>query len=280
MGVVFGLLAAFGFGSGDFLGGRASARVPARLALLLAQAVALVGALLLVVVIHGDLTGADVRYGLAAGAANGAGLGLLYKGLAVGRASLVAPLAAVMGAVVPVTWGLVTGERPSAVVFAGIALAVTAGALIAREADQPGDEPGGACTSIALGLTAGALLGSSFVLFAHTTAESGMWPVLFARLAATVLALVAVLARPVPGDVRQSGAVRLAALAGACDVVANAFVVAGIRRDLAVVVAPIAALAPGFTVLWSMTVLREHIAPAQRAGLALALGGLVLIAAG
>jgi drug/metabolite transporter (DMT)-like permease len=280
VGVVFGLLAAFGFGSGDFLGGRASTRVPARLALLLAQAVALGGPLLLVVVIHGDVTASDVRYGLAAGAANGAGLGLLYKGLAVGRASLVAPLAAVMGAVVPVTWGLVTGERPSAVVFAGIALAVAAGALIAREADQPGDEPGRASTSIALGLTAGALLGSSFVLFAHTDAESGMWPVLFARLAATVLALVVVLARPVPGGVRQSGAVPLAALAGVCDVVANAFVVAGIRRDLAVVVAPIAALAPGFTVLWSMTVLRERVAPAQRAGLALALGGLVLIAAG
>ena len=45
-------------------------------------------------------------------------MGLLYKGLATGRASLVAPLTAVVGAVVPVTWGLITGERPSAMVYA------------------------------------------------------------------------------------------------------------------------------------------------------------------
>jgi drug/metabolite transporter (DMT)-like permease len=280
VGVVFGLLAAFGFGTGDFLGGRASARVPARLALLMSQAVALVGAVLLVVLIHGEVGGADVRYGLAAGAANGAGLGLLYKGLATGRASLVAPITAVMGAVVPVTWGLVNGERPSGVVLAGVAIAVTAGALIAREADEPGEEHGAAGTSVVLGLAAGALLGSSFVLFAHTHADSGMWPVLFARIAAITLAGIAVLARPLAGSRPERDAVRLAALAGACDVAANAFVIAGIRRDLAVVVAPIAALAPGFTVLWAMTVLHERVAGAQRAGLALALAGLVLIAAG
>ena len=280
MGVVFGLLAAFGFGTGDFLGGRASARVPARLALLVSQAVAVVGALLLVLLIHGEVTGADVRYGLAAGAANGAGLGLLYKGLAVGRASLVAPITAVMGALVPVTWGLVTGERPSAVVYGGIAVALLAAALIAREADAPGDQGASARTSIGLGLVAGTLLGTSFILFAHTDAESGMWPVLSARVAATALAAAAVLARPVPRGVLDVGSARLAALAGACDVAANALVVAGIRRDLAVVVAPIAALAPGFTVLWSLTVLHERVAPAQRLGLALALGGLVLIAAG
>ena len=60
----------------------------------------------------------------------------------------------------------------------------------------------------------------------------------------------------------------------------NAFVIAGIRRDLAVVVAPIAALAPGFTVLWAMALVHERVATAQRAGLVLALAGLVLIAAG
>jgi drug/metabolite transporter (DMT)-like permease len=246
----------------------------------MSQAVGVVGAVLLVLVIHGEVTGSDVRYGLAAGAANGAGLGLLYKGLATGRASLVAPITAVMGAVVPVTWGLVNGERPSGMVLAGVAVAVAAGALIAREADEPGEDHGSASTSVGVGLAAGALLGSSFVLFAHTQADSGMWPVLFARVAALALATVAVLARPVPRARPHGGAVRLAALAGVCDVAANAFVIAGIRRDLAVVVAPIAALAPGFTVLWAMTTLHERVAAPQRAGLALALAGLVLIAAG
>jgi drug/metabolite transporter (DMT)-like permease len=280
VGVVFGLLAALGFGSGDYLGGRASTEVPARVVLLLSQALAVGGALALVLLIHGDLTGADAAYGLAAGAANGTGLGLLYRGLAIGRASLVAPLTALTGAVVPVTWGLVSGERPSAPVLLGIALAVGAGGLITREPDDPSAARAGASTSVTLGVAAGALLGTSFVLFAQTGDGSGMWPVLFARLAGTSMAALAVIARPARGVPLTGSTVRLALAAGVCDVAANAFVVLGIRRDLAVVVAPIASLAPGFTVLWSMLLLRERTGKVQSAGLVLALGGLALIAAG
>jgi drug/metabolite transporter (DMT)-like permease len=280
VGVVFGLLAALGFGSGDFLGGRASTTVPARLVLLVSQGLAVVGALLLVVVIHGDLTRSDALYGLAAGAANGTGLGLLYRGLATGRASLVAPITALTGAIVPVTWGLVSGERPSGVVLLGIGVAVVAGGLITREADDAGHEGEAATPSIGLGVAAGALLGTSFILFAQTGEGSGMWPVLFARIAATTLATAAVVARPVRGSTFSWNWTRLALAAGVCDVAANAFVVAGIRRDLAVVVAPIASLAPGFTVLWSMVLLRERTGRVQSAGLVLALGGLALIAAG
>ncbi len=278
---MFGLLAALGFGSGDFLGGRASTTVPTRLVLLLSQSIAVVGSVVLVLVISGDLERADVGYGLAAGAANGTGLGLLYKGLATGRASLVAPLTALTGAMVPITWGLLTGERPEALVLVGIAVAVGACGLITREPDDPETAGrGGSRSSVALGLAAGALLGTSFVLFAQTTDGSGMWPVLFARLAATTLAVVAVVARPVDRTGLSPTSVRLALAAGLCDVGANAFVVAGIRQDLAVVVAPIASLAPGFTVLWALLLLREQVTGAQRTGLVLALGGLALIAAG
>jgi uncharacterized membrane protein len=45
-------------------------------------------------------------------------------------------------------------------------------------------------------------------------------------------------------------------------------------------VAPIAALAPGFTVLLAWVVLREHLGSAQRLGLASALVGIVLVATG
>jgi drug/metabolite transporter (DMT)-like permease len=61
---------------------------------------------------------------------------------------------------------------------------------------------------------------------------------------------------------------------------AIALLIVAIRNDLAVVVAPIAALGPGFTVMWAWTVLREPISRPQIAGLALALVGLALIAAG
>jgi len=47
-----------------------------------------------------------------------------------------------------------------------------------------------------------------------------------------------------------------------------------------VVVAPAAALAPAFTVMWAWVVLREHVTRHQVIGLGIALAGLVLIAVG
>ena len=51
------------------------------------------------------------------------GLVAFYRGMAAGAISLVAPIAAT-GALIPVAFGLATGERPSALQLAGIALAV------------------------------------------------------------------------------------------------------------------------------------------------------------
>jgi drug/metabolite transporter (DMT)-like permease len=46
------------------------------------------------------------------------------------------------------------------------------------------------------------------------------------------------------------------------------------------VVAPVACLAPAFTVVWAWIVLREAMSRTQWAGLALALVGLALVATG
>ncbi len=47
----------------------------------------------------------DIVYGALAGAFNIVGLGLLYHGLAHNSAGVVAPIAAVVGSIVPVVWG-------------------------------------------------------------------------------------------------------------------------------------------------------------------------------
>jgi drug/metabolite transporter (DMT)-like permease len=72
----------------------------------------------------------------------------------------------------------------------------------------------------------------------------------------------------------------LALTAGAFDVTATALLVYAVRRELLSVVAPIASLAPAFTVVLAWVLSRERINPVQRLGLALAAAGLALIAAG
>ena len=258
MAVLLGLCVAASFGSGDFLGGRASQQASTAAVLLLGQFVAVAGALAVAIVVGARVGGSDIGYGVAAGAANIAGLGLLYHGLAHGRIGVVAPLTAVVAAVVPVAWALARGERPAAIVLVGAVCAVTAGGLIAHAHDDSTNAPGQS-RGVPYAIGAGALLGASLVLYAETNDASGFWPVLAAR--ATGLVLVAL-------------------AAGALDVTANVLLLAAVRHGLLVVVAPVAALAPAFTVLWAWVVLHEHLAPAQMFGLVLALIGLVLVAAG
>jgi drug/metabolite transporter (DMT)-like permease len=121
----------------------------------------------------------------------------------------------------------------------------------------------------------------SLVFYSQTGSDSGLWPVLAARLAAATVAIlaIAVVARREPIRLPRIPR-RLAIGAGVADVSATAFLVYGIRQDLMVVVAPLAALGPGFTVMLAWSVLREPISRPQVFGLGLALVGLALIAAG
>lgn len=277
MGVVLGLVAAVLYGSGDFLGGRAAVGADIKRVLVWSQVSAAALALLFAFVVSGERVAGDLWWGVLAGVAAAAGLGLLYRALSFGRAGVVAPLTAVMGAGVPIVWGFVSGERPSSVATGGVLLAVVAAGLIAREHDESHSGSSGAV----MGLCAGVILGFGFVCYAHTGEDSGLWPVAVARVVALVLAgLVALTARRSPLEPLPANAVKTALAAGAFDVGGTVALVAGVRTELAVLVAAVVALAPGFTVVLAWRVLREEFSRVQSLGIALALAGLVAIAAG
>jgi uncharacterized membrane protein len=247
--------------------------------LFVAQLSAALGAVVLAFAFSGAPIGQDLAYGACAGFSNAIGLGLLYHGLATGRMGVVAPIAAVVAAMIPVAWGLASGEQPGGVVILGIALAVVAGGLISRETGETAAAP--VSRSVVIALFAGVGLGVSLVLYAQTGSDSGLWPVLSARIVAAIVAgvAIAVVARSEPIRLPPIPR-RLAIVAGICDVSASAFLLFGIRHALTVVVAPIAALGPGFTVMLAWKVLHEPISKLQVVGLVLALLGLALIAAG
>jgi len=274
--VFIGLLVAVGFGSGDFFGGLASRTVPTLRVVGLAQLCALVGAFAAAVAFSGSPTGKGIAFGAVAGALSVVALGALYHGLALGRMGIVAPITAVVGACIPVAWGLARGERPSAIALVGVALAVVAGGLIAREHDTA---TGGARRALGLALAAGVLFGTSFVFYIESKNDSGFWPILAGRGAAVVLVIAAVV---ITGStLRVAPPERWMAVgAGVLDVVGTVLLLVAVREDLASLVAPVAALGPAFTVAWAWGALHEPIARVQLAGLLLATVGLVLIAAG
>ena len=198
MSLLLGLVVAASFGSGDFLGGLASKRARTLVVLVVAQVCALVGAIVVAVVAGGSPTGGDFALGALGGLLNVVALGCLYQGLAVGEAGLVAPVAAVIGAVIPVGWGLATGERPPVEALVGVALAIVAGALISAE-HVDADPSVSSRSALLLALAAGAGFGASFVCYGNTNDSSEFWPVFSGRVAAvTAVVLVLAISRTKP----------------------------------------------------------------------------------
>lgn len=278
MAVLLGLLAALGFGGGDYLGGHASKRTSTATVLLVVQTVGIVISVGIIAV-HGapSLTLRDTLVSLGAGVTGVTGLAFLFRGLAVGVMGVVAPTSAVLASTMPVAWGLFQGERPTRVAGVGVVLAVVAVALIAGP--RAPDDVESRRKPLLLAFGAGVSFGVAVIMFSEAAQAAGFWPLVIGRAAAISGLVVAVVAlgsgfRPEPGDGST------ATWSGVLDVTGNAALLVGFRRGLTSLVAPIAALYPATTVILARVLLKERMRPVQVTGLALALVGLVLISAG
>ena len=118
--VLFGLAAALAWGGGDFGGGLASRRAPVFGVVLLSQVVGLLLALG-IALLRGEPfpSGPDLLVVLVAGVLGGIGITALYRGLAIGRMGIVAPVTGVLAAVIPVTAGIVLEGWPAPLVLVG-----------------------------------------------------------------------------------------------------------------------------------------------------------------
>ena len=278
MEIALGALVALAYGSGDFLGGISAKRLPTVTVLLVSQSFGLAAAVVLVLALRDAPPPAHIFVlSAASGVVLVIALGLLFRGLALGRMSIVAPLSAIGGGVLPVVWGLLRGERPSGLALAGVGVALVAAAIVGGGAEH---DPAAAISprlELALGAGAGVGFGVVFILLAESSSGSGMWPVFIARcVSVPLLAVVAIVLGRSPRMARAD--IAPVAGAGLCDVGANALVVLAVRRGLLSLVAPVASLYPATTVVLARLVLHERIGRQRAGGLALGLVGLALIA--
>ncbi len=260
------------WGASDYCGGRASRWANSAVVVLAAQlsSVPLLG-LALWLTAGGGPDGTAIAWGLLAGLSGGIGLLLLYRTLAMGAMSVVAPVTAVTSALLPLVVGLVTARPPGPLALTGAVLAVVAIGLVSL---TPG---GGRVTGpvVGIALAAGAFLGLFYVLLAPVSATAGLWPLVGVRLGVLVPTLVLVWRAGEP--VRLPGkAVRWALVTGALDVVANAAYLFAAYHGTLSVVGPIASLYPAATVLLALLVDRERLRPVQISALCLAAVALVL----
>ncbi len=239
---------------------------------------------------------ASFAWAAAAGASGVGGLAFFYYALSRGTMGVVAPLAALIGAGLPVLLAVVGGEAVPPARAIGIAVALVAVVLISL----PGGERGAGekrnlrADLRELPLVALAGLGfAGFFIFADraTTAGETWWPLIMVRVVglAVVLAILAGAALRVSGQpmrVRLDGLLGLTrirsapvgplylgalfAVVGLGDLAGNAFFLLAKQADAFSVAVVLSSLYPIVTTILAAIVLHERLRPLQVVGVVLA----------
>lgn len=290
MAALLALASSLSWGGGDFLGGRASRRDSVLTVLVWSQFAMLVllWSGIAIAATLGDLAVPmrSVAIGALGGVAGVIALGAFYRALAIGPMSVVPPIAAA-GVVLPVGVGLATGDTAATpLVVAGMLLAVV-GVILASIGEGTNVDTTIATriapTTIALCMVAACGFGLIFVAIDAAAGDSIADALITTggvRLGScTVLVLVALALRATPWRGVGSVAASTFVAIGLLDTGANLlFAFAAALGELAVV-AVLASLYPAVTSALAHVLLGERLGRIQLVGVALALGGVALLAA-
>jgi drug/metabolite transporter (DMT)-like permease len=272
--ILLALGAAGAWGVSDTLGGHASRGRHVLAVMLLTRVAGLVLVAAVVPAIGAPWIGGDWPYAVVAGLALLAAIVCLYRALAIGPMSVVAPIFAT-GAAVPVLWGVAGGEVPGAATFVGLLVALGGCVLTARAPASAGMAPDRRGLVLASG--AALLIGVGLTLMDRAGEHGALSAILVERAteAVVLVVLVAVLRRRVAADLRRPGAVPLV---GWIDVSAASLYVLATQEGLLPVVSVLASLYPAVTVLLARLFLGERLSRTQALGAALTLAGVALVA--
>jgi drug/metabolite transporter (DMT)-like permease len=275
LGVIVALLAALVWGSGDYVGGRATrGRHPYQVLAL----VSLSGLVLLslAALVRGESWpgGTAVALSAVAGVAGGFGIAALYQGLAVAEAAVVSPTAAVVGVVLPVVIGALTAGLPSPLKIVGMIAGILGIWIVTR-----GSSPSASSSrnGLTLGLVAGIGFGGFFICMAQVPREAVFTPLVVAKAVAAAFALVVLGIRGVSLPSPRANPVALAA--GLLDAGGNVFYLVAAHLTRLDFAALIASMAPAVTVVLAGVFSRQRVSRVQWLGVVLCLAGITFIVA-
>ncbi|HYY25910.1 MAG TPA: DMT family transporter [Candidatus Udaeobacter sp.] len=272
------VLSSITYGAADFLGGLATKRSTMFSVVVFSQLSGLILVLIsLPFLPASSATAIDFAWGAASGLAGGIGVALLYRGLAIGVMSVVAPVTAVCAVIVPLVVGITLGERPTGLAIAGVLLAIAAIVLVSQTGHT--EEGRRATTGLPIAIASGIAIGIFLVFLKRTGPSAGLWPVIAARVVSVAFFTMAGLVlREKLMPRRESMPIVIGG--GALDILANILYLLAVRRGLLSIVATLTSLYPASTIILARIVLRERLRLLQQAGVACAAVAIVLIVSG
>ena len=270
------LLSSAAWGAADFLAGLKTRTLGLLAVVLVSQSVGWVFSAGLVLAAGNPAPGREaIEFGVAAGVLGTCGLAALYKGLSVGKMGIVAPIAAMSGAI-PVAVGLAHGERPRSIQLVGMALALIGVLLAAREPGEEGDDRRVAA-GVGFALLAAVGLGAMIVCLDAAGDHDVVWAAFTLRSTGLAILIVAGLVVRPSLRVGPRDGLTLAGV-GILDNGGNVLFALASSRGLLSLAAVMGSLYPVATAALARTVLHERISRIQLVGIVIAITGVVLIA--
>jgi len=273
IGAILALTAAFSWGSGDFIGGFASRRLSHYPALFLSSIGSLT-ILFLTAVLMGESTPSwsNLMYVVPAGVIGALGMGALFKGLSLGNPAIVAPIAGVIQAVLPLLVGMVDQGIPGWTKLLGFGLGLVGIWLVTRVKTEQVQR---SRVSIILAVAAGLGFGSFLVLITRMDTQDIYFPLAAAKFAAliTVFILIKLTKQSVPRITRMP----ITLVSGVLDAGGNVFYLIANQFTRLDIVAVLSSFYPAITVLLSYFILKDKILRTQWIGVIVCVSAIILI---
>jgi drug/metabolite transporter (DMT)-like permease len=287
--VIYGLVAAFGWGLSDLWAAIAGRRMGSGRTVVIAQVAAAALVSLIVVFVRPDLSrlGTAIPWLVPNAFIGAAAFATLYRGLQLGPIAVVSPVLASY-AVVPVLLSVILlGETLGPLGVAGVAVTISGAVLTSTDLRALRTGTRQTFDGLPWAIASTLLFGVATYVTGWASKEAGFLPSLwFGRLSMVAVFLLGglvvwVRSRSRPAEYREPArpAIALAVLVGVVELLGTIAYARGAEVGLVSIVTAASATYPLIPVFGGVAVLHERPAPNQYLGVSLVVAGLVVLGA-
>jgi drug/metabolite transporter (DMT)-like permease len=269
------LAASFTWGTSNYLAGVESRTRSVWHVTALSQiAAAAAAALGLVAAGQAPPGGWDLFLLVVTGVTTAAGLVMFYQALAIGTMSVVSPIIAAQ-VLIPVTAGILLGERPGPQAYVGMAVTIAGVVLISRT-PQHGTHAANARKAVLLAVLTAFAWGFMLLIYGTTGKENPVWAVFDTRMTSAAVLAGYVLLTGRGLSLKGENVPVLAAI-GILLAAANFLFIIATGIGYLSVTSILGSLSPVVVTAYAQVLLHERLAPRQWAGFVAVFAGIVLL---